>query len=269
MVNIINDRLSPITSKCEICNKIFVCKIKSRIPKTCSKECKNKLASQITIKQFSDPKNRENHRRISLEQKYDKEYQRKAKEGTKRRDDEWKANNYQPRKGKKHSIETKQKISDANAGLFKGKTWIEMYGKEMADRRRKENSASMTLTTERLLHNKKSIRENLLFEYLAPLGFEQNKQISRFNVDFINHQTNTIIEFYGDFWHMNPTLYNSDYVNEITKITASNKWKMDSYRKQKLESLGYKVIVLWENDLFKSNELQTSAVKKVINDLMA
>lgn len=54
---------------CEICKKEFIPKNLKRPTRTCSKECKNKLASLNTITQFSDLAAREIQRQKSLEQK--------------------------------------------------------------------------------------------------------------------------------------------------------------------------------------------------------
>ena len=54
---------------CLICKKEFVPRDLKRPSRTCSKECKNKLARNITIQQFSDPAAREIQRQKSLNQK--------------------------------------------------------------------------------------------------------------------------------------------------------------------------------------------------------
>lgn len=43
--------------------------------------------------------------------------------------------------------------------------------------------------------------------------YEQNKQIGRYNVDFLL-ETGKAIECFGDFWHCNPWLFRPEYYNE-------------------------------------------------------
>jgi G:T-mismatch repair DNA endonuclease (very short patch repair protein) len=67
---------------------------------------------------------------------------------------------------------------------------------------------------------------------------------------------NRIIEFYGDFWHANPNNHNGeDYVRNISKTSIPRKakdiWQKDKERISQLEELGYKVMIVWENDYRK------------------
>ena len=61
---------------------------------------------------------------------------------------------------------------------------------------------------------------------------------------------NKIIEFFGDFWHANPKIYEENeklkYVNMI-KI-AKDVWKADQIRIDTLKSMGYDVLIVWESD---------------------
>jgi very-short-patch-repair endonuclease len=250
---------------CEICGNDFTPKNKSRPPRTCSKECKNELARRITIKQFSDPAAREIQRKKSLEQKKNPEYQEKFKQSIAERDKRWREEGH-PRTGMTHSDTAKEKIGRANKGRFKGKSWEQIYGKKVANRRRVENSVAMCRTNEELLVDKKSNYENLVYRFVKDLGFKRNKQIGRFNVDFLNENTKTIIEFNGDYWHMNPALYNEDFFNPVTKIQAKDKWDLDKKRKAELESLGYEVIVWWESEMIKNRKINESAIKAAIED---
>lgn len=233
---------------CEICKTEFVPKNKNCPPRTCSKECKNELARRITTKQFSDPAAREIQRQKSLAQKIDPEYQKKSKLSIDRRTQRWKEQGH-PRIGMKQSDSAKEKIGQANKGRFKGKTWEEIYGKDVAKRRRAENSISMSKKNEILLKEKRSSLEEKVLPYL--IGYENNVQISYYNVDFLNRQTNHIIEIHGDYWHCNPVIYPDEYIHPYFKVTAKERQRMDERRKQVLESMGYQVTVVWESDLDK------------------
>jgi G:T-mismatch repair DNA endonuclease (very short patch repair protein) len=233
-------------SKCEICEKEFLAKNEKRPARTCSKECKNKLARQITTQQFRDPAAREVQRQKSLAQKTDPEYQQKLKHAIEKRTKRWKQQGH-PRIGMKHPESAKEKIGHANRGRFKGKTWEEIFGKEVAQRRRIENSISMSKQNEVLLSEKRSGLEEKILPYLK--GYANNVQISYYNVDFLNKETKHIIEIHGDYWHCNPVIYPDEYVHTILKMTAKQKREADEHRKQILESMGYSVTVVWESEL--------------------
>lgn len=232
--------------RCQICQKEFWPKDLKRPAKTCSKECKNILAKTITIKQFSDPAAREIQRQKSLEKKQDPLYRARHAEAISKRTQRWKEQGH-PRTGMLHCDKTKQAIGDANRSRYKGKTWDEIYGKDVADRRRLENSLSMSKKNEVLLKEKRSSLEESLVPYLP--AYENNIQIGRYNVDFINKTTKHIIEVYGDYWHCNPNKYPDDYYHPYFKITAAERRKMDEQRVEYLTELGYSVTIVWEEDL--------------------
>lgn len=59
---------------------------------------------------------------------------------------------------------------------------------------------------------------------------------------------NKIIEFHGDVWHVNPYKYKAtDYIS-IYDATAQEIWNLDKKRIDLIESQGYKVKIVWEND---------------------
>jgi len=62
-----------------------------------------------------------------------------------------------------------------------------------------------------------------------------------------------IIEYNGDFWHANPKMYSSDFINPRSKIKAVDKWASDHEKIQYARTAGYEVLVIWESD-FKKNE---------------
>jgi len=233
---------------CAICKKEFAPRDLKRPSRTCSKECKNELARGNTVKQFSNPAAREIQRQKSLDQKKDPAYQQKYTESIKKRTQRWMDQGH-PRLGMSQPENAKQAIGNANRGRFKGKTWNEIYGKETADRRRLENSLSMSKKNEILLKEKRSSLEEKLLPYLP--DYENNIQIGRYNVDFIHKQTNQIVEVYGDYWHCNPKIYDDDYYHPYYKITAKEKRKLDETRVNHLTSLGYNVKIVWESDLNK------------------
>lgn len=231
---------------CEICKIGFSPRNVKKPSKTCSKTCKNELSRQITCKQFSNPAAREFARQISLAKKKDPAYQEKFQTAIQKRTLRWHKDGH-PRKGMVQPDSAKSRIGDANRGRFKGKTWEEIYGPEVAKARKKQNAEYMSKTNEVLLKTKRSSLEEKLLPYLK--GYENNVQISYYNVDFINRSTGHIIEVYGNYWHCNPKLYADTYIHPYFKTTAEMKRKLDQDRVRYLESLGYLVTIVWESDM--------------------
>lgn len=90
------------------------------------------------------------------------------------------------------------------------------------------------------------IEEQFVLEYTSEEGKSR-----RFTYDF--KYQNKIIEYNGDFWHINPLIYNEDYVNPRTKMAAKDKWAWDANKNQTAINAGYEVLVVWESE-FKQNK---------------
>ena len=63
-----------------------------------------------------------------------------------------------------------------------------------------------------------------------------------------NKSTNKVIEFYGDFWHANPSLYDK---NNIVRngLSAKEIWNYDNKRINMLkEKFNLKIKIVWEVD---------------------
>lgn len=64
---------------------------------------------------------------------------------------------------------------------------------------------------------------------------------------------NSIIEYYGDYWHANPKKYNnSDIVRNNMK--AEEIWHNDYLRIKALENEGYNCIIIWESEWKKNKD---------------
>jgi predicted nucleic acid-binding Zn-ribbon protein len=78
-------------------------------------------------------------------------------------------------------------------------------------------------------------------EYLIP-----NTQLK---VDGYCSQTNTIYEFYGDYWHGNPEKFNpNDTHPHIQEKTFGDLYDATLMREEVLRELGYNIITTWESD---------------------
>ncbi|MGI0076026.1 MAG: DUF7487 domain-containing protein [Nitrosopumilaceae archaeon] len=71
---------------------------------------------------------------------------------------------------------------------------------------------------------------------------------TRLHVDGYCRETNTIYEFYGDFFHGNPEIYCSNFYNERMYKTAGELYQKTIKRENKIKKSGYNFIVIWEKD---------------------
>lgn len=128
-----------------------------------------------------------------------------------------------------------------------------------------------------LLQNRNNGQESLphikTIEFLKSLGYEQNKDfvseerklLNAFNKelnkmycprpDIIFPIKKLVIEIYGNHWHANPNMYKpNDVIHLWTgSFTAKEIWDKDTIRENHIKSLGYDIIILWEDEIHKNN----------------
>lgn len=66
-------------------------------------------------------------------------------------------------------------------------------------------------------------------------------------------ETNTIYEFYGDFWHGNPDRF-VDGENNRSKVSFSELYNRTIKREKFLKQKGFNLISIWEQDFIKSKQ---------------
>lgn len=98
------------------------------------------------------------------------------------------------------------------------------------------------------------IMENRWLDTLNIDNKYRQYKVSKFYVDGIDLDKMIIYEFNGDFWHGNPDIYSSDDVNSVNGIKYGELYKRTIERKREIESLGYKVISIWESDFKKISD---------------
>lgn len=80
-----------------------------------------------------------------------------------------------------------------------------------------------------------------------------------------------IIEVNGDYWHINPDIYDLDGDDDSKKSLTSQQQEIikntdGNLRKDELESYGYKVFVLWETDIYENlNDLMSKTLNEIKN----
>lgn len=72
-------------------------------------------------------------------------------------------------------------------------------------------------------------------------------------VDGYCSDTNTVYEYYGDYWHGNLNVFNKDDLNKSARKTFGELYTNTIVRENKIKKSGYNIVSIWEND-FKRSE---------------
>lgn len=70
----------------------------------------------------------------------------------------------------------------------------------------------------------------------------------RIKVDAFNPITNTVYEYWGDYWHGNPKVYNLDCINKNNKRKFRELYEETLERIELIRSVGYNLVQVWENE---------------------
>jgi hypothetical protein len=102
--------------------------------------------------------------------------------------------------------------------------------------------------------NSSKLEKNWLDSLNIPIE-KRNKIINidgkKIKVDAFCQEANIVYEFYGDFWHGNPSRWNAELKNKKTNTTFGELYDMTIQRENFLKSKGFVVISIWESDFLK------------------
>ena len=97
--------------------------------------------------------------------------------------------------------------------------------------------------------------EHEWLDYIGIIETQRNLNIKingrLFKIDGFDSKTNTIYEFYGDFYHGNPKFYNPLEENPVNGKTYGELYTKTMEREFLLKNAGYNLITIWENDYIK------------------
>lgn len=89
---------------------------------------------------------------------------------------------------------------------------------------------------------------------------ELNKEFGKWSdsnyylYDFVLTNKLKCIEFNGNYYHMNPKLYEANEFNKKMGLTAKEIWKKDSCKLDVIKDCNYDILVIWENDYIKNKQ---------------
>lgn len=81
--------------------------------------------------------------------------------------------------------------------------------------------------------------------------------------DVLINDSYMIIEFFGDYWHANPEIYNEN--TRIDHKLAKDIWEYDEQRKYQLNLMGYDVYVVWESDFLRNKKQVIDSFNIMLN----
>lgn len=75
--------------------------------------------------------------------------------------------------------------------------------------------------------------------------------------DFVDLKRNKIIEYNGDIFHANPSIYESGAIaNPFKNIIADDIWKKDEEKLKAAKQNGFYTLIIWDSD-YKKNKFKT------------
>lgn len=86
------------------------------------------------------------------------------------------------------------------------------------------------------------------------LSYKDGNQIKYFRYDLTNEESKRIIEFNGDFWHGNPTLYKSNDYNPVLNKSYEEIKKYDNFKSLIAFNAGYSILTIWESDYLQNHD---------------
>jgi hypothetical protein len=165
-----------------------------------------------------------------------------------------------PMCGKKVSEETKQKMREAKRRYFENGGIPSQFGKTRSPEQRKATSEQ----TKRMWKEGKFsygdgsvMRSKLEKDVYARIQsiFPDAEHSRWLTVDDITYvfdvyipSIKTFVEINGDYWHLNPKLYEATHYDKYRKVTAQDVWNKDANKRRAAEECGLKLITIWESD---------------------
>lgn len=132
--------------------------------------------------------------------------------------------------------------------------FIEKYGQEIGEVKWKNKFKGNSRISKgsKLIGD---ILKNLNIEY--EIEYSVNSKF----LDYYLPKYDIGIEFFGDYWHLNPKKYNESFYNSQLKLKAIDLWERDKDRLNIIKKEIKTIIVIWESSL-----IDDSILEKTINE---
>ena len=154
---------------------------------------------------------------------------------------------------KGYSEEEARQIISNNQKTFTLEKCIEKYGYEEGTKRFNERQIKWQKSLHNALKNNatngktQSKFANSIIRVIKDFyKGEKEFLLDRYSFDY--RYKNKLIEFNGDYWHMNPSQFSASDINKTTGLTAQQIWVKDDEKRKIAESNNYQVLTIWESD---------------------
>jgi len=109
----------------------------------------------------------------------------------------------------------------------------------------------------------KSAGHSEVEQVLIDLDYEviNEHRVGRYSYDIFIPQINTIIEYHGTYWHLDPNKYDINFYDKSKNRYAHEQWTIDDNRKAHAISNSIRYIVIWQAEWESLNKLQK--IKKI------
>lgn len=77
---------------------------------------------------------------------------------------------------------------------------------------------------------------------------------------------NKIIEFNGDYYHCNPSIYSPEYYNKQKEISAKMIWELDNIKINSARKDGFDVLIVWQKEFIDNPECIIKECLKFLKD---
>jgi hypothetical protein len=116
-------------------------------------------------------------------------------------------------------------------------------------------------------YNKIKDKENIFFATKNSEYRLEKKEGGVWIYDFVDLKNKKIIEYNGDEYHANPSLYeSSDYPHPFRKnITAQEIWDKDERKRKVAEENGFEVLTIWDSEYRRHKSDVLEQCKKYLN----
>ncbi len=97
-------------------------------------------------------------------------------------------------------------------------------------------------------------QEGIIIQHALNGGEYSIPHMPRCRADGYCRETNTIYEFYGDYWHGNPKVFEDTVYNKSQNKTMGEIYQNTIIRENRIKELGYNLVTIWENEFLDLKE---------------
>lgn len=161
--------------------------------------------------------------------------------------------------GKKHTKKSKKKISNSRKGKAKGK---DNSMSNPIHKQKATNNRLLSIKEKPNNHYSRSKAEKKIYKEIKRNypNTQHSYIIDKYICDIYIPELNLIIEYNGDYWHCNPSKYESHYFHKLKDMTAYDIWKYDKTKVDYISKNNYIIESIWESDYVND----PSIIKKIL-----